>query len=177
MWYIGHSMGGQILFGFTACCIWKSSCILMPKFGKQLSFFKWIFSNENIWISKWVHTGSNWQWVQVMAWCFASMTSLFLDQCWPRFLKANGITRPQWINSLRPADAVIIHLCEMGQHWCRIWLVACVVPSHYRNQWWLIVDWTHRSTLQWSMKEKWYKTLLLRECHLFIGKYHQQILI
>ena len=34
--------------------------------------------------------------VQVMAWC-RQATSLYLRQCWPRFLSPYGVTRPQWV--------------------------------------------------------------------------------
>ena len=35
------------------------------------------------------------------------------------------------------------------EHWFRLWLVTCLVPSHYLNQCWLIVKWMLR-TLQWN---------------------------
>ena len=38
--------------------------------------------------------------VQVMAWC-CQATSHYLSQCWPRFMSPNGVTRPQWVNSLK----------------------------------------------------------------------------
>ena len=34
---------------------------------------------------------------------------------------------------------------ESGQHWFRSWLGALLAPSHYLNQCWLIVNWTHRN--------------------------------
>ena len=34
--------------------------------------------------------------VQVMAWC-RQATSHYLNQCWPRSLPPNGVTRPQWV--------------------------------------------------------------------------------
>ena len=37
--------------------------------------------------------------VQVIAWCHLA-TSHYLSQCWHRSLSPNGITRPQWVNSL-----------------------------------------------------------------------------
>ena len=37
--------------------------------------------------------------VQVMAWC-RQATSHYLSQCWPRSMSPNGVTRPQWVNSL-----------------------------------------------------------------------------
>ena len=38
--------------------------------------------------------------VQVMAWC-RQATSHYLSQCWPRSMSPNGVTRPQWVNTLR----------------------------------------------------------------------------
>ena len=37
--------------------------------------------------------------VQVMAW-YHQATSHYLSQCWPRSMSTNGVTRPQWVNSL-----------------------------------------------------------------------------
>ena len=36
------------------------------------------------------------------------------------------------------------HICisRLGQHWFRWWLVTCSVPSHFRNHWLLIAEWT-----------------------------------
>ena len=39
--------------------------------------------------------------VPVMAWC-RQATSHYLSQCWPRSLSIFGVTRPQWVKSLRP---------------------------------------------------------------------------
>ena len=39
--------------------------------------------------------------VQVMAWC-RQATSHYLSLCWPRSLSPYDITRPQWVNTLRP---------------------------------------------------------------------------
>ena len=38
--------------------------------------------------------------VQVMAWCHQA-ASHYLSQCWPRSMLPNGVTRPQWVNTLR----------------------------------------------------------------------------
>ena len=42
--------------------------------------------------------------VQVMAWC-RQAASHYLSQCCPRSLSPYGVTRPQWVNSLRPSNA------------------------------------------------------------------------
>ena len=47
------------------------------------------------------------------------------------------------------------HICvsELGKHCFRQWLVACSAPSHYLNQWWLIVNWTLRNKLKWNSNQ------------------------
>ena len=37
----------------------------------------------------------------------------------------------------------------LGQHWFRWMLGACSSPSHYLNQYWLIVKWAPMNNLQW----------------------------
>ena len=39
-----------------------------------------------------------------MAWC-RQAPSHYLSQCWPRSMLPYGVSRPQWVNSLRPSDA------------------------------------------------------------------------
>ena len=53
--------------------------------------------------------------VQVMAGC-RQATSHYLSQCWPRARSPYGVTRPQWVNMLKPR--------KHGQHFAdgRIWL-------------------------------------------------------
>ena len=41
--------------------------------------------------------------VQLMAWC-RQATSHYLSQCWPRSFSPYGVTRPQWVNTVRPED-------------------------------------------------------------------------
>ena len=38
--------------------------------------------------------------VQVMAWC-RQATSHYLSQCWPRSMSPHGVTRPQWVKSIK----------------------------------------------------------------------------
>ena len=47
---------------------------------------------------------------------------------------------------------LVTHTCvsELGHHWFRWWLVACLVPSHYLNQCWFIVNWTSGNKFQWN---------------------------
>ena len=45
--------------------------------------------------------------VQVMAWC-RQAASHYLSQCWSRSLSPYDITRPQWVNKLRPEQNDIL---------------------------------------------------------------------
>ena len=75
--------------------------------------------------------------VQVMAYCHEAI-NYYSNQCWPRSMLTYWITRPQWVNSLRPSDTMwynrtwspLIHVMA----WC------LVAPSNYLNQCWLIVN-------------------------------------
>ena len=55
--------------------------------------------------------------VQVMVWC-CQATSHYLSQCWPRSMSPNGVTKPQWVNSLRLTVLLRVLLIER-QLWCR----------------------------------------------------------
>ena len=97
--------------------------------------------------------------VQVMAWC-RQATSHYLSQCCPRSLSPYGVTRPQWVNTLRPkhngSHFADIFLCislienfqilhkislkyvplalidnKIWQHWFRKWLGAEHTTSRY----------------------------------------------
>ena len=58
------------------------------------------------------------------------------------------------INSLRPSEAYTHQWTN--QHWFRQWLVTWFGPSHYLNQCWNIVSWTHRNKLQWNFNQNSY---------------------
>ena len=54
--------------------------------------------------------------VQVLAWCHQA-ASHYLSQCWPSSMLPYGVTRPQWVNTLRPrlngqhfADDIFKHI-------------------------------------------------------------------
>ena len=69
--------------------------------------------------------------VQVMAWC-CQATSHYLSQCWPRSMSPYGVTRPQWVNSLRPSDA-ILHQRSMST--LAELITYCLMGlCHYLNQ-------------------------------------------
>ena len=71
-------------------------------------------------------------------------------------LQANGLkSRTPRILTHLP---LVMHICESesGQHWFRLWLVAYLVPSHYLNQCWVIVNWTLRNKLQWNFNRNSY---------------------
>ena len=69
--------------------------------------------------------------VQVMAWCSQS-TSHYLNQCWPRYPTPYGVTRPQWVNTLRTSQT------------CRLfaqYILKCI--SFNQNCWILIKKMFH----------------------------------
>ena len=45
-----------------------------------------------------------------------------------------------------------IYVSDLGQHWFRLWLVACPAPSHYLNQCCLLVNWILGNELQLTVK-------------------------
>ena len=42
-------------------------------------------------------------------------------------------------------------ICRLDHHRLRLWLVAWSTPSHYRNQWWNIDNWTLSNKLYWHL--------------------------
>ena len=57
--------------------------------------------------------------VQVMAWCHQAR-SHYLTQCWPSSMMPFGVTRPQWVNSLWPSDAI----------WCQKHLSHAIIKTN-----------------------------------------------
>ena len=55
------------------------------------------------------------------------------------------------INSLGLSDAYMRQLTN--HHWFILWLVAWTVPSHYLNQYWIIVNWTLANIFQWKFNQ------------------------
>ena len=74
--------------------------------------------------------------VQVMAWC-RQATSHYLNQCWPRSPTPYGVTRPQWVNSLWPSVATWWH--RSGSTLAQAMACCLSAPSHFLNQFWLII--------------------------------------
>ena len=113
------------------------------------------FFNESLWISPInslkcflkVQINTIPALVQIMAWHLPDdkplsetmMVSLRMHIC---------VTRPQWVNSLRPSDAYMSQWTN--HHWFIYWLVAWTAPSHHLNQCWNMVNWTLRNKLQWN---------------------------
>ena len=121
--------------------------------------FKWIFLNENVWISihislKFVPRGpiNNMSTlVQVMAWRRLGDKPLS-EPMMVRLLMHICVTRPQWVNSLWPSDAVWHHkpcstLVKLIMTWC------LMAPSHYLNQCWLINGEVFRHSPESKFKE------------------------
>ena len=47
---------------------------------------------------------------------------------------------------------LLLHICitDMSQHWFRYWLITWMVPNHYLNQYWHIINYTPRNIFQWN---------------------------
>ena len=56
------------------------------------------------------------------------------------------------VNSMRPNDT--IRPLGSGPTLVQVlWIGTCLAPSHYLNQYWIIVNWTHRNKLQWNFNQ------------------------
>ena len=82
--------------------------------------------------------------VHSMAWCPTG--DKILPEPVVTMFKLYGITRSQWVNSLRPSDAYIT-IIGSDNHLLPGW----TVPSHYLYQCWNIVNWAPRNKHQWNV--------------------------
>ena len=69
----------------------------------------------------------------------------------PQCVKHGGIAIPYGVT-------------EPGQHWFRSWHVTFSTPSHHLEQCLVIMNWTHRNTLQWNLNKIYYFSL--KKMHL-----------
>ena len=69
------------------------------------------------------------------------------------------LSQPQWVNSSSPSDAYMPQWTKPSL--VSIIVVACLVPSHYLNKWWFIVNWTTGNKYQWNLSQN--KTIFIRE--------------
>ena len=72
-----------------------------------------------------------------------------------QFIVADGtyITRPQCVNSLMPGD-ILVCTSDLGHHWIRQWLGACLMPSHNLNQYWHIFNYIMINISPWNIIRK-----------------------
>ena len=87
---------------------------------------------------------------QVMACCRTAL-SHYLSQCWPSSLLPYGVTRPQWVNSLRPRQ----NGCHFPANIFKcIFFNNSLVPS--RRQ---AIIWTYEGLVYWwiyvSLRPQW----------------------
>ena len=76
--------------------------------------------------------------VQIMVWCRRETTNHYLNQWWLILLTQIYATRLQWVNSLRPSDAIWRH--RSGPTLAQVMACCLTAPSHYLNQCWLIIS-------------------------------------
>ena len=77
--------------------------------------------------------------VQVMAWC-RQAPSHYLSQCWPRSMSPNGVTRPQWVNSLWYSDAIWSRRSGSTLSLAQVMIWCLMAPRHCLNQYCLIIS-------------------------------------
>ena len=87
------------------------------------------------------------------------MTVLLVPGCW-----AVGYVEPWW--NLFNSSPPFAYICQwtrsaLGHRW---WLVVCLAPSHYLNQYWFIVNWTLRNKLHWNFNQN--SIFSLKKMHL-----------
>ena len=79
------------------------------------------------------------------------ITSHYLNQCWQRPLSPYGTTCPKWVKSEWPSDTIRRHRTEPifvplygkvtpGPTLVQITACCLTAPSHYLNQYWLIIN-------------------------------------
>ena len=97
-------------------------CVTLPQWVNSLAperfelTCRWITSKLILVTGGWnisCEIARRWMWldltdeestlVQVMAWC-RQATSHYLSQCWPSSMSLYNVTRPQWVNTLRPKN-------------------------------------------------------------------------
>ena len=49
-----------------------------------------------------------------------------------------------------------ICVSNLGHHWFILWLVTWLVPIHYLNRCWGVVNWTLKNKLQWNFNQSPY---------------------
>ena len=103
--------------------------------------------------------------VQVMAWC-RQATSHYLNQCWPRSLSPNGVTRPQWVK-----------ICHQQNMSLRYSLYHRKLP---RKCWRFFASFPWRLSERWSrVSQKWWMmpitTLWPRNCGQWEKKKRKKI--
>ena len=80
--------------------------------------------------------------------------NFYHDHCWCHLvcylLLPNIVTSFVLIHVGRVGQIYVSKLC---QHWFWWWLVTCLVPSHYLNQWWIFVNWIIRNIFQWNLNK------------------------
>ena len=146
------------------CSICKMSVILLkPECVNSLApcriwfDFRWVIFKQilvtDVWVIsceitlRWVSQGltdNKSTLVQVLAWC-RQATSDYLNQCWPRSMSPYGVTRLQWVNTLRPKKmAAILKKSSIALSWQKMFAF------------WLKIHWI-LTRLHLTVSQHWFK--------------------
>ena len=143
----------------THICITRPQCVNLLAPGRCSSIFKYVLFKHFIWTNMWnsiceivliwipmglIDNKSALD--QVMAWCHQA-TSHYLEQCWPSSATPYGVTRPQWVNSLRrhKIDAILQTTFSNA------------ISSMKMFEFWLISRWSLFLKVQLTIFEHWFR--------------------
>ena len=107
--------------------------------------------HSTFWINNYIWTSPD---ISELLWSIgavAERSSNLIDYVWlPHWWVYFALLYPGLVLTRLP---LVTQKCVgvLGHHWFRQWLVACSAPSQYRNQCWLIVNWTAGNKIRWNM--------------------------
>ena len=170
------------------CTLWLEAMRIKPWTWTLWLYYQCI---NSLWPSDaiWRHRSGS-TLAQVMACCLTA-PSHYLNQCWLNisvalwhsaeniftinvediypwcqfenylFKTSTTSSRVQWVNS----SLLVLHTCinELGHHWLRYWLVACLASSH---------SYQSHPKEQTPMKNYWYQPFLIGEIALQVIIYN-----
>ena len=123
--------------------VWDTAAILQSTISKAFSWMKffifWFIFQWSLFLS--VQLTINQHWFRY--WLGTKQVTMHnLNPWWSSLLMHVWITQPQWVNSLRPSDAIWRH--RSGSTLAQVMVCCLTAPSHYLNQCWLVI-----SEVQW----------------------------
>ena len=109
---------------------------------------------KNYWPPTWtlktvyVTKGNTEQCVNLITYTIRSKIVPFNDAFWRMLIlhSTTLLTHWGWVTH--------ISVSQISHHCFKYWFFACLAPSHYLNQCWLVVNWNLRNYIQWHFDLK-----------------------